>query len=192
MEEKKKKKKLIPQTHCFVNQGPILALFLQLLKEDRILDIQQGLFVITVHGRHLPPRLTHAVHDLPQVFCLAVVVDASSFGAQHGRAVTYGGVDVPRDQDGHVACCGDEFDQDVVLALRARHEDGVEGVAGFIHVFDDLLRLQGYELQCAVVPDSEAVDGLVGADSYHGSLHAGVGYRRPVAPEVAVEEEVAG
>jgi len=106
--------------------------------------------------------------------------------------VAHGGVDVARDEHGHVAGGGDEADEDLVLALRAGHEDGGDAVARAVHGLDDLARLQRDELHRRVVEQREAVDGLVAGHADHGAGHARVRDRRAVAEQVAVEEEVAG
>ena len=135
---------------------------------------------------------THSVHDTPQILGFAtVLLGGSGLGAQHGGAVDDGRVDVARDQDGHVAGGGDEVHQDLVLALGAGHEDAGDLVAGFVHRGDDLVGLEGDEFHGCVVVEGEAVDGFVGRKADYGARHVGVGDWRAVAPEVAVEEEVA-
>ena len=147
--------------------------------------------MLILGGQDSPPRLAHAVHDIPQWLRLAVLVSGGGFGAQHGRAVDDCRVDVLGDQHGHIAGRGHEGHQDGVLALGAGHEDGFDLVAGFVHGFDDLVGLQGDEFHGGVVVEGEAVHGLVGGEADDGAGHAGVGDGGAVAEEVAVEEEVA-
>lgn len=57
------------------------------------------------------------------------------------------------DEDWHVACRSDEGHEDVILALGARHEDGLYLVAGFVHCVDDLVGLERDEFHSGVVVD---------------------------------------
>ena len=66
-------------------------------------------------------------------------------------------MDVLRYEHGHVAGRGNEFHEDAVLALGAGHEDGFDLVAGFVHRFDDLVRLQGNEFHCRVVVQRQPI-----------------------------------
>lgn len=168
-----------------------LSLALTLLEEDLILDVEQGLDGLCGGGADELAGLAHAVHDAPEVLGLAVGVGAGGLCAEHGGAVADGGVDVAGDQDGHVAGGGDERHEDVVLALRARHEDGADLVAGFVHGRDDLQRLQRDELHRPVVVQGQPVEGLVARQAHDGAGHGRVRDRRAVAKQVAVEEKVA-
>lgn len=168
-----------------------LSLAVTLLEEDLVLDVEQGLDGLCGGGVDELARFAHAVHDAPEVLGLAVGIGAGGLCAEHGGAVADGGVDVAGDQDGHVAGGGDERHEDVVLALRSRHEDGADLVAGLVHGRDDLQRLQRDELHGAVVVQREAVEGLVARQAHDGAGHGRVRDRRPVAEQVAVEEKVA-
>ncbi len=97
------------------------------------------------------PGLAHPVHDVPQRLRLAVFVRRRGLGAQHRGAVHDGRVHVLWDQDRHVAGNGHELHEDVVLALRAGHEDAVDLVAGVVHGLDDLVGLQGDEFHGGVI-----------------------------------------
>lgn len=180
-----------PRPDSLIYHPPILLLLEALLQEDLVFDFQQSLFFLIRCGQDLTTRLTHAVHDRPEILGLTVRVGAGGLCAKHGGAVAYGGVHIARDQDGHVASGGDEADEDIVLALRAGHEDGVDVVAGLVESVDDLLRLQGDELERCVVVDGEAVEALVAGEANDGAGHARVGNGRAVTEQISVEEEVA-
>ena len=64
-------------------------------------------------------------------------------------------------------------------------------MAGFVHRFDDLVGLQGDEFHSSVVVQREAVHAFIAAKTDDRSGHAGVGDRRAVTEEIAIEEEVA-
>lgn len=162
-----------------------------LLQEDLVLHLQQLLLMAIRRGLDRFARFAHPIHDVPQGLGVAILIRRGGFRAQHGGAVHHRGVNVLRDQDGHVAGRGHEFHQDAVLALGAGHEDGFDLVAGGVHGLDDLVGLQGDEFHGGVVVERQPIDGFVGGEADGGAGHARVGDGGAVAEEVAVEEEVA-
>ena len=175
----------------FINHLPELSLALTLLKEHLVLDLEQRLDGFIGSGTNELSRLAHAVHDAPQILCLAVSIGTGRFGAEHGGTVADGGVDVAGNEDRHVAGGGDQGHQDVVLALRTGHEDGADLVARVVHRRNDLMRLQRDELHRSVVVQRQPIERLVAGQPNHRSRHGWVCNRRPVAEQIAVEEEVA-
>ena len=102
----------------------------------------------------------------------------------------HGCVHILGDEDRHVACRSHEAHEDVVLALRAGHENGMDLMAGFVHLVDDLVGLKRDELHCGVVKERKTIDGLVTAQANDRACHTWVGNGRAIAEEIAIEEEV--
>lgn len=64
-----------------------------------------------------------------------------------------------REDDGHGARVGEEGHEEGVLGLRAGHVDGADGVAGRVHLFDDVARLERDGLEREGVFAGEVLDG---------------------------------
>ena len=180
-----------PRSDNIIDILPIRLLAMALFQEYLILHLQQLLLMAIRRRLHRFPRFAHPIHDIPQGLGVAMLVRRGGLGAQHGGAVHHRGVDVLRDQDGHVAGRGHEFHQDAILALGAGHEDGFDLVAGLVHGLDDLVGLQRDEFHGGVVVERQPIDGFVGGEADGGAGHARVGDGGAVTEEVAVEEEVA-
>lgn len=165
---------------------PILLLRPTLIQKYAILCLQKLLHPRLPSRPHRPPRLAHPLHDAPQPLPIT-----GRLGPQHGRAVNHSSMHIPRNQHGHVARRRHEVHENPILALAARHPDARNRVAGTVHRLDNLPRLQRDELHGGVVQQRHGVAARVGAHADERAAHAGVGDGRAVAPEVAVEEEVA-
>lgn len=134
---------------------------LTLLQEDLILNLKQGLDRFIGCRADELAGLTHAVHDAPEILCFAVGVSTGGLCTEHGSTVADGGVDVAGNENGHVTGGGDEGHENVVLALRAGHEDGTDLVPGLVHRRDDLQRLQRDEFHRPVVVQRQPIEGFV-------------------------------
>ena len=181
---------LLPTSNRLVDFFPVSLLALALFQKDFVLRLEKLLLALILVRPNRLSGLTHPVHDIPQRLGFTMLVCACGLGTQHGCAVYHCGMDIPGDQHGHVTSRRHEMHENVVLALGSGHEDGADDVAGLVHDFDDLVRLQGNELHGRIVVQCQAVDAAVTAETNNGSFHVGVGDWATIAEEIAVEEKV--
>lgn len=180
-----------PILHHVIHVFPVRPLRPALLQEYSVFHSQQ-LFLDRVRGRmHKLSGLAHSPHDIPQRLRRAHGICTRRLRSEHGRAMDHSGMHVARNHHRHATRRGDQVHENGILALRARHEDGRDGVAGGVHGFDNLARLQRDELHGGVVDQRETGDRGVAAEADDGASHAWIGDGRAVAKEVAVEEDVA-
>ncbi|KAH3661648.1 hypothetical protein OGAPHI_006498 [Ogataea philodendri] len=115
-----------------------------------------------------------------------------SNSSQHGSTKHNRSVDVSWNHDWKTRAVGKQSHQESVTALASTHENGINLVAGSLHLLDDVSCLLTNELARSKILHSKGVQGNVHALANNRGPHCRVGNWRSIAVEIAVKEQVLG